>query len=399
MATAAKVRDTDRLYAFVAFLEDRHSQEEMQRVMDADTVSDTLVAPGGVDAAIAWLQKQNKSPQRLLVDISTSERALDDLDRLADACDPSVLVYVVGERNDVGLYRNLLARGVQDYLVKPLGVELIRRLLIQEKSNVRRSRHGRCVAIMGTRGGVGVSSVAAHLARALGQGGVRRRVVYVDLNPFDGCGAGILGCPGGTALLDILGNIDRLDHQYLERTLAQAGPNLFVLAAELDYSDEFLPSADALRRLLEALTQYFHYVVVDVPSRRGALVNEVLLRASLVGLLADPSVHSARTLARLARHIEARPNPPTVLPVLNHPWAPGRSQVQDADFKDVSTHPIRVSIAHDAKGPALAENLGQELPSGSEFARGVQALAALVTGEALKASGSSWWRRLFRGRA
>ncbi|MFA7439084.1 CpaE family protein [Castellaniella sp.] len=398
MATVAKVRETDRLYAFAAFLEDRHSQEEMQRVMDVDTVSDTLVAAGGVDAAIAWLQKQNKSPQRLLVDISASDRALDDLDRLADACDPSVIVYVVGERNDVGLYRNLLVRGVQDYLVKPLSVELIRRLLIQERSDVRQTRHGRCVALMGTRGGVGTSTVAAHLARALGQGGVRRRVVYVDLNVYDGTGAGILGVPGGTALLDVLGNIDRLDHQYLERSLAQAAPNLFVLAAELDYSDEFNPSADALRRLLEALTQYFHYVVVDLPVRRGRWANEVLARASLVGLLADPSVHSARVLSRLARHIESRPKSPTVLPVLNHPWAPSRSQVRDADFKEVSTHPVRITIAHDPKAPVLAENLGQALPAGSEFARGVRALAALVTGEALKTAQQSWWRRALGGR-
>lgn len=400
MATSTtKVKDSNRLYSFVAFLQDDASVQEMQGVLQADMVTDTHVEKGGIDAAIAWLQKQEKSPQRLLVDISASARALDDLGRLADACDPSVQVYVVGDRNDVGLYRNLLERGVQDYLVKPLSADLIRRILVRDKSSsVRQGRYGKCVAVIGTRGGVGTSTVAAHLARTLGQGGIRRRVVYVDLNVYDGCGPGIMGHTGGTALQDVLNNISRLDHQYLERSLAEVGPDLFVLAAEMNYSDEFIPTADAIRQLLDALTQYFHYVVVDMPSRSGPLADSVLARAGLVCLLADPSVHSARVLARLSRHIEARANRPTVLPILNHPWVPTRNQVRDSDFKEASSHPIRVNIAHDPKGPALAENLAQALSGSSEFARGIHDLAGLVTGESSVVRALPWWRRMLGGK-
>lgn len=394
-----KAKDTSRLYSFVAFLHDDSSLQEVRSVLQTDVVTDIHVDKGGVDAAIAWLVKQEKSPQRLMVDISASARALDDLARLADACDPSVLVYVVGDRNDVGLYRNLLIRGVQDYLVKPLNADLVRRFLVQDKSgSIRQGRYGKCVVVMGTRGGVGVSTVAAHLARTLSQGGIRRRVVYVDLNTHDGCGPGILGRPGGTALIDVLNNISRLDHQYLERSLSEVSPDFYVLAAEMDYSDEFVPDADALRQLLDALTQYFHYVVVDVPVRAGVLAESALARAGLVCLLADPSVHSARTLVRQVRHIEARPSPPTVLPVLNHPWAPVRHQVQDEDFKNVSNHSIRAVIAYDSKGPSLAENLGQALPSHGEFSQGIQGLAALVTGESTVQQVLPWWRRISRGK-
>ncbi|WP_345795720.1 AAA family ATPase [Castellaniella sp. MT123] len=396
MAIVSKDKEISRLYTFAAFVLDESSEEELQRTFRTDTLSDTHVARGGIDEAITWLRKHGRSPQRLLVDISGSSRPLDDLDRLADACEPSVEVYVVGDRNDVGLYRNLLTRGIQDYLVKPLSPELVRRVTEHAAPNRQRGRHGKCVTVLGTRGGVGATTVAAHLARTLAQGGTRRRVVYLDLNVHDGCGAGILGRPGGNALLDVLGNIDRLDQQYLERTLADAGNGLYVLAAELDYSEDFRPGPGVLGKLLDTLCRHFHYVVLDIPQRGGALASEALQYAAMVCLVTDTSVHSARTLTRLTRYIGSRPNPPTVMNLLNHPQPASRHRVQAQDFIKATDLSIQVRIAYDTKAPALAENLAQELSAGSEFAHGVQELANLVTGEGFNQTDQAWWRRLAR---
>lgn len=393
MASVTKDREKARHYTFAAFVKDGSSEAELQRVFRADTLMDTYVASGDIGAAIAWLQKQERSPQRLLVDVSGSSRPLDEIDRLADACEPSVEVYVVGDRNDVGLYRSLLERGVREYLVKPLSAELLRRITATQRSTVSRGRHGKCIAVLGTRGGVGVTAVAAHLARDLVRGGTRRRVVYLDLNVYDSCGAGLLGRPGGSALLDVLANTERLDQQYLDRTLADAGEGLYVLAAELEYTEEFQPEAAVLGMLLTTLAQHFHYVVVDVPQRGGPMAEAVLAHAGLACIVADASVHSARTLARLAHHIEARPNPPSVLAVLNHPQPSSRYRVNAQDFAKAVDMPIHVTIAYDPKAPAQAENLAAPLAAHSEFARGVQALAKLMTGESTRQVGRSWWRR------
>lgn len=391
---ATKDRESARHYAFAAFVKDADNEEEVRRVFHADSLSDTYVASGGTDQAIAWLKKLGRSPQRLLVDISDSSRPLDELDRLADACEPSVEVFVVGDRNDVGLFRNLLARGVQDYLVKPLSVELLRRTLVQCTATRQRGRYGKCVTVMGTRGGVGTTSVATHLARTLVQGGTRRRVVYLDLNVYDGAGPAALGRPGGSGLLDVLGNIDRLDQQYLERTLADAGDGLYVLAAELEYSESFDPDAKAVGVLLDTLCQYFHYVVLDMPQRGDALALEVLAHTSLACVVSEPSVHSARTLTRLVRYVGSRPNPPSVLTVLNHPQPASRHRVQTKDFESATDLPLQVKIAFDHKAPALAENLAQELAAGSEFAHGIRDLANLVTGESTSRAQHGWWGRL-----
>lgn len=103
-----KRKEEQRNITFTAFVRDATSEEELTRFLKGATLGNFHVGRGNIDAAIAWLLKAERSPQRLLVDISGSEGPLDELDRLADACEPSVQVYVVGDRNDVGLYRSLL---------------------------------------------------------------------------------------------------------------------------------------------------------------------------------------------------------------------------------------------------------------------------------------------------
>lgn len=396
MVLASFDRERARQYNIAAFVKDAASKEEIERLFKADSLTDSHVGSGGVQAAIDWLRKTERSPQRLLVDISGSARPLDELDQLADACEPSVQVFVVGERNDVGLYRNLLARGVSDYIVKPLSIDLLRRTFFADERQLRRGRHGKCVAVLGTRGGVGVTSTAAHLARLLTSGATRRRVVYVDLNTYDGSGASLLGHPGGMAFVDLIANTDRLDQQFIERALTDAGDGLYILNAELEYPDQLNYYDGSLTALLHALGQYFHYVIVDMPEKTGRLADECLEQADIVCVLSDNTVHSARVLTRLLRLVEARSTPPVIIPILNHPRPAGKNQVLDKDFEAATQANMQLNIPYDAKGPDLAENLGQPLPKNCSFYHGVRQLADIVTGEGSRRQAGRWWQRLLQ---
>lgn len=380
-----KRKEEQRNITFVAFVRDAASEEELTRFLKSATLGNFHVGRGGIDAAIAWLLKAERSPLRLLVDISESEGPLDELDRLADACEPSVQVYVVGDRNDVGLYRSLLQRGIQDYLVKPLNAELLRRAL--SDGNARQARHGKVIAMTGTRGGLGVTTVAAHFARRLAHESGRRRVAYLDLDLFGGPGPGILGLSGGNALQEVLSNVSRLDPQYLDRTLSTQDNRLYVLAAELAYDDIFVPEAGSLAELLNVLGQHFHYIVLDLPQQGGPIANEALDNANMVCVLTDFSIHSGRTLVRMVRHIEARPKPPGVYVLSNCARSSDKGNVSRNEFSKVVDLPIVQHIPHDPKSPLLSENLGEPLPERSDFGRSIADLAALLTGERSAAEG------------
>jgi len=385
IAPSTKARGDSRSLSFLGFVKDAASEDELTRFLKTTVLGNTQVLRGGIGTAIETLLKSSDhSPVRLMVDVSGITNVLDELDRLANVCEPSVQVYVVGDRNDVGLYRNLLQRGVHDYIVKPLSAELLRRALGDGSASpgtVRQVRHGRVVAIAGARGGVGATSVAAHLARELAHESGRRRVAYVDLNLYDGNGASLLGLAGGNALTDVLSNVHHLDPQYLELTLNTRDQRLYALCAEMEYSETFTPDPGMLTEMLGVLGQHFHYIVLDVPQGGGALATEAFANAGLACIVTDQTVHSARTLTRLMHHIQSRTRPPTTYVVLNNAHASARGMVHTRDFSAVLEWPLAVNIPYDTHGPLIAENLGDPLPSRSDFARGIKMLASLLTGE------------------
>src|SRR5476651_2404121 len=166
-----------RIADFIAFVSDRATEQVLKSFVLEQAMPHVHVVIGGIDEAIAYVTKLDRSPLFLLVDLHNSAMPLSDLARLSEVCEPSVQVVALGERNDVGLFRSLLKIGVRDYLVKPLTVELIRRTLNVSDgkvSPVKRLRAGKTVAFTGSRGGVGVTTIALNVARHLAEDTHRR---------------------------------------------------------------------------------------------------------------------------------------------------------------------------------------------------------------------------------
>lgn len=135
----------------VAVVADPGSEDVIRRVAQELSITRTHLQAGTCDDAIRLLQQYERSPRQLVIDVSDSVLPVSDLMRLADVCDPSVRVIAIGTQNDVGLFRNLLGIGVQDYIVKPLTVELMRRALTATESVVQ-ARTGKVVSFVGARG-------------------------------------------------------------------------------------------------------------------------------------------------------------------------------------------------------------------------------------------------------
>src|SRR5205814_2818883 len=126
---------------------------------------------------------QQPSPQLLIVDTSGVDMPLSQVQTLADVCEPGTDVVALGDRDSVGLYRDLIEAGVSNYIVKPLTRELLTKLLGPKTPNLPKVslKLGKVVAFTGARGGVGTTTLAANLAWNLAnrQG---RRVALVDLD-------------------------------------------------------------------------------------------------------------------------------------------------------------------------------------------------------------------------
>jgi len=387
-----------KIAEFIAVVTDKHSEEVVKNYVLDQLVPHHHVQIGSIDDLIQILTNIERSPSRLIVDISGSTMALSELARLAEVCEPSVKVVVVGDRNDVGLYRNLLQLGIQDYLVKPLTAELVGRAL--DTSRVASTggetlRTGKVISFVGTRGGAGVTTIAVNLARHLADVD-HRRVAYVDLQLHGGAANTMLGLSSNNGLTDLLQNVHRLDPQFIERTLVGKSNRLFVLSAEVPYGNEVTVRPGAIKQLVDTLKHHFHYILLDLPSRGGPIMNEAIDNSKLVYLVADHSVQSAREVMRLQRYVESRPSEPDLMLLLNNPVDPVQGRVSSADFREAVALSILQELPFDGKALAHAENLGEAvLEKGSlGFPVAISQLARSLSGAKAKVEEQSWASRL-----
>jgi pilus assembly protein CpaE len=357
----SKAKAGNRSADFIAFVNDKKTEQVLKSYVLEQAMPHTYIAIGGVNEAIAYVAKLDRSPLFLLVDLHDSVMPLSDLGRLAEVCEPSVQVVALGERNDVGLFRALLQIGVRDYLVKPLTVELIRRTLNVSDgkvSPVKRLRAGKTVAFTGSRGGVGVTTVALNVARHLAED-THRRIAYVDLNLYGGAANSMLGIQSNNGLFDVLQNVHRLDPQYVERTLVAKGSRLFMLSAELDYGAPRSFADDSLAPVLALLCDNFHYVILDVGDLADPLAAEAFDHASRVYLVADRSVHSTREAIRRLRFIEDRDNNPITSILINNTTSSATGKVESTDFMSAIGRTVLHEIPYEAKAVTIAANLGE----------------------------------------
>ncbi|KVQ02628.1 fimbrial protein [Burkholderia ubonensis] len=381
----------------VAVVSDPGSEDVIRRVAKDLSITRAHLQPGGCDDAIRLLQQNERSPRQLVVDVSDSVLPVSDLMRLAEVCDPSVRVVAVGTQNDVGLFRNLLGIGVQDYIVKPLTVELVRRALTATESVVQ-ARTGKTVSFVGARGGVGATTIAVSLARCLA-GEKRRRVAYVDLNLHGGGANSMLGLSSNNGLIELLNMEQRPDDALFERMFVTKGDRLHVLSAELAYGADVQLRDAAVAGLVDMLKDRFHYVLLDVGSGAGRLFEDALEASDLVYIVADRSVHAAYEAARLARFTRELPGERLLSMVLNNPLAPVAGRVEPADFEEAFGSVKLRELPHEPQTLAVAENLGEPIDSAKRrgFLDEIRQMANGITGESM-AVAEPWYARFVKWR-
>jgi pilus assembly protein CpaE len=278
---------------------------ETERVMQEASVllGRSQIMRGGIAKAIEYLSEQ-RSPHLLIVDISGIDLPLSQIHTLADVCEPGTNVVVIGDHNDVGLYRDLVDAGVSNYIVKPLTRELLTRALTPRVNSgeVARSglKLGKIISFIGARGGVGTTTLACNLAWHLANR-QSRRVALVDLDLQNGdCGLlfNINMVPG---LRDALANPLRLDPLLLDRIMAQHGERLFVLGSEEPLHENMQITATAIDTLFSVLRSQFHYIIVDVPRIPAPAFRRALEIADRRIIVVDQTMRAMRDAVRLAK--------------------------------------------------------------------------------------------------
>ena len=110
----------------LVFVQDRDSQGVIRQCLSDLAVPSPEIRNGGIKEAVAEL-KTRSSPRLLIVDIQGADDAVARVRDLADVCEPETGVIIVGDVNDIRVYRSLKNAGVVEYYFKPL----VRALVMQ----------------------------------------------------------------------------------------------------------------------------------------------------------------------------------------------------------------------------------------------------------------------------
>jgi pilus assembly protein CpaE len=280
---------------------------ETERVLQEASVliGHSTIMRGGVAKAIDYLSEQ-RSPHLLLVDISGIDLPLSKIHALADVCEPGTNVVVIGDHNDVGLYRDLVDAGVSNYIVKPLTRELLTRAITRKTNSGEMGRAprsvklGKMVSFIGARGGVGTTTLACNLAWHLANR-QSRRVALVDLDLQNGDCPLLFNITMTPGVRDALANPLRLDPLLLDRIMTQHGERLFVLGSEEPLHENMQITATAIDTLFSVLRSQFHYIIVDVPRIPAPAFRRALEIADRRIIVVDQTMRAMRDAVRLTK--------------------------------------------------------------------------------------------------
>jgi len=344
---------------------------------------------GGIAAAVDHYNGQ-VTPNLLIVETQLNgEAALEELDRLAEVCDPATKVIVVGRVNDVELYRELMRRGASEYLVAPLSplqlIEVISGLYLDPGA----TPIGRVVAFVAARGGVGSSTLAHNVAWCIAEElEINTTIVDLDL-PFGTTGLDF-NDEASQGVADALSAPERLDDVLLDRLLLKRGDHLSLFTAPATLERDYDAVPEAYESVIDAVRQTTPCVILDLPHGWQPWIKNTLLAADDIVVVAAPDLTSLRNAKNIIELVKAaRPNDTPPRLVINQVGMPKRPEIPAKDFAETMGMEPAAILSFEPALFGQAANNGQmvmEVAPKAAVSESVRGLCRSLTGRSASAS-------------
>jgi pilus assembly protein CpaE len=371
---------------FVGFVCDDLTLDVVRGVCDEMGWSQEKAFKGGLRNAVQSLSV-SASPQILLVDLSESGDPINDINSLAEVCEPGTVVIAVGQVNDVRLYRDLLLSGLQDYLLKPLSPDAMRDAIAHAQNILHAPKHDDhgadrphiSAAVIGTRGGVGASTIATSLAWTFSSN-LDRPTGFLDLDVHFGTGALAMDLEPGRGLTDAIDNPSRIDGLFIERAMIKANEKLSILSAEAAISNPIMSDGSAFFQLQEEFRAAFETTVIDLPRNMLIAYPHLMQDVNVMVIVTELTLAGARDAIRILAWMKS--NAPRSKPlIIVNKMQSAAVEIARKDFESTIERKIDLIIPFDSKATAQAAKLGQpviEAVRSSKISQSIKSLSDMI---------------------
>lgn len=216
-----------------------------------------------------------------------------------------IKILMLSSNQDVGYKVAGYEAGIDDYVTKPfLPVELAHRVRIlstqqgsRPKPEAPAARRGKIIALFGTKGGVGRTTIGVNLAVELKRLSRSSSVALVDADFFFGDTALHLNLSPAHTIIDLVERVDHLDADLLEQVLIPHSSGVRVLLSPRNPEDVETIMPEHLNRILDLVTACYDYVVVDCQSIYDERTLVILEKADEILLVIKPEVGCVKNMA------------------------------------------------------------------------------------------------------
>lgn len=261
------------------------------------------------DAAVKAVNEN--APDLTLIDLDAGpDQAINLLQSIAKS-NPSAAVLPASRSRDSDMILRVVRAGAHEFLTLPAAVDellgAIERLIPACLGDGAAARRGSLViAVTGTAGGVGCTTIAVNLAAALAAD-PEQTVVLADFDLLFGAVDACLDVVPDQTVLEVAQNVDRLDLTLMKRTLTRHSSGLYLLPHPVAIDDVAKINPDALRRVVSLLRAAFHMVVIDTSKALQASDFVALEMADVILLVAELELACLRNTARLLQLLRQYP--------------------------------------------------------------------------------------------
>jgi pilus assembly protein CpaE len=363
------------------------------------------IMQGGTREAVDYLAA-GAPPKVLIVDVSDSNKPLSAMLPIIAAFAEDTRLIAIGAVNDINVYREMIEAGISEYLIKPMTEKSLSSALARadehkshaaasepEAKQATDSGKRSLVAVLGTRGGVGASTVAMNLAWLMANEH-KRETMLLDLDLQCGTIALALDVEPSHGLREVLDNPARIDSLFISSVAVKCGDRLTVMAAEEAVDDDVHYNTTSVSMLLDELRRQAQSVIIDLPRSAAAARGVVLSVATEILVVTDLTLAGLRDAIRLHTMIQQVAPSARVLFVANRDG--GREgTVSKSEFEKALGRSIDFVLPEDAKANQAAANAGKPVVAAAANSKVSSVLKTIAGGINASAAGGKKQKKSF----
>jgi pilus assembly protein CpaE len=217
-------------------------------------------------------------------------------------------LFLLSEHPTQEVLMRAIKAGAREFFTAPLKAEEVASALekikaqAEETASSSERTSGRIVTVVGSKGGVGATTVAVNLAAALAAQNSGARVALLDMNTLFGDIPLFLDLKAKFHWGEITRNLDRLDEAFLNNVLERHASGVSVLTSPGHLNGHEAPTPESMDRLLGLMQTQFDVTVIDTGQATDDTALRILQLSDTVLLV---SVLSLPCLSNVNRIIQS----------------------------------------------------------------------------------------------